>query len=333
LKSLLVTGVPVAYVLRDYSTAVDFGNAGAMSYGGLLAALQRSGFDVRMLSFRDGTGVPPDAALVLVLEPKQEFTPRDATALFDYCKRGGRLFLNYAWGGIVSDMNPTGGQLGQLLGFELSVAPVYHRIPDTNNRSGGRSLDGDDAVARLQLLCNRDHPVTRRMAEVGRPLEVWSAREVRVPAGAPKNITRVPLLQTHGEGWLAAPGDDGFPSNRSPRIGLRAFEVAMALEVPPPVDGNGAPASGARSGQVVVLGGLMANNAGVQAGFGDFVVNTCNWMAERKVLLDIEGSRYEAKFLQLAPQQLQRLGWLLVWGVPGTFLVCGLLVVWLRRRQ
>jgi hypothetical protein len=83
----------------------------------------------------------------------------------------------------------------------------------------------------------------------------------------------------------------------------------------------------------VVIGGLMANNAGVQAGFGDFVVNTCNWMAERKVLLDIEGSRYEAKFLQLAPQQLQRLGWLLVWGVPGTFLVCGLLVVWLRRRQ
>jgi hypothetical protein len=66
--------------------------------------------------------------------------------------------------------------------------------------------------------------------------------------------------------------------------------------------------------------------------FGDLALNICNWMAERRVLLDIQGSRYEAKHLQLQPQQLARVRWLLVWGVPGTFLLLGLAVFFVRRR-
>ena len=65
--------------------------------------------------------------------------------------------------------------------------------------------------------------------------------------------------------------------------------------------------------------------------FGAFALNICNWMTERRVLLDIQGSRYEANHLQLTPQQFDRVWYLLVCGVPGAFLLLGLLV-YLRRR-
>jgi cytochrome c-type biogenesis protein CcmH/NrfF len=51
------------------------------------------------------------------------------------------------------------------------------------------------------------------------------------------------------------------------------------------------------------------------------------------VLLDLKTLGYEAKYLKAGPPELQRVRWLLVWGAPGTFLVAGLVVLWLRRRS
>jgi hypothetical protein len=59
----------------------------------------------------------------------------------------------------------------------------------------------------------------------------------------------------------------------------------------------------------------------------------CNWLVERKVLLGIKSSRYEAKHLALQPPQRGRIFWFLIAGVPGVFLVLGVTVVMLRRRQ
>lgn len=328
LKSLLVQGVPIAYVLRDYSVApgADRHSGTAMGYDAFFGALQKAGFEVRNFSLRDQGAVPADAALVLVLEPNQEFSDRDAEALFAYTQRGGRLFVNYVWGGLAPDLNPTGGKLGELLGYELSKQPVFHRIPD-GGRAGGKGLDGSPGVGTLQLRLSGSHPTTRRLAEARRAFEVGAARWVR-ERGRPQNVNREPLLQTYDDGWLGEPEEpDGFPSYRAPSHQLRPFEVGMALEVQPLDTANGRP------GQVVVIAGHFAINEGMKAGFGDFAVNVCNWMAERRVLLDIQGSRYEAKHMQLQPQQLQRVWWFLVGVVPGTFALLGLVVFFVRRRQ
>ncbi|MCU0866271.1 MAG: Gldg family protein [Planctomycetes bacterium] len=329
IKSLLVQGVPVAYVLRDYSVApgADRHAGTAMGYDSFFVALERAGFELRNLSLRGQGKVPADAALVLVLEPKQEISDRDAEALFAYVQQGGRLLLNYVWAGPVDDMNPTGGKLGELLGYELSTQPVFHLIPDGTGRAGGKGLDGNPGVGTLQLRLSRNHPTTLRLAEGGRSFEVGAAREVR-ERGRPQNVRREPLLQTYDQGWLGVPeGPDGFPSLRAPAIQLRPFEVGMALEVQPEAG------AATRPGQVVVVAGHFAINQGMKAGFGDFAVNVCNWMAERRVLLDIEGSRYEAKFMQLQPQQLERVWWFLCVGVPGAFALLGLVVFFVRRRQ
>jgi hypothetical protein len=331
LKSLLVQGVPIAYVLRDYSSIVDLTGATPSSYSGFVAALQRAGFEVRPMTLRSSEGqVPADASLVIVLEPDQEFSERDADALFGYLQRGGRLFVNYCWSAL-ADRNPTGGRLGELLGYELSRAPVYHLIP--SGRTGGPGLDGNDAVARLQMRVNRTHPTTRRIAENTRPLEVAAARFLKERDGAPVAVRREPLLQTGDQAWLAVIGPDGLPDNRAPNIQRRAYEVAMAFEVPPPAAAPSPATDTARAGQAVIVSGLFANNAGMMAGFGDFAVNVCNWMAERRVLLDIASSGYKANYMQLQPQQIGRVWWFLVAGVPGAFALLGLVVFFVRRRQ
>ena len=327
LKSLLVQGIPVAYVLKEYSPTADFDTPADAGYNAFVAALVKSGFEAKFLSLRDGGGVPVDAALVMVLEPSQEFTDRDAQTLFQYVQRGGRLLVNYAWSG-VDGWNPTGGKLGELLGYELSEQAVFHLIPDQSRRSQGGGFDGDLGVTKLHLLCNKGHPTTRRLAESGRAMEMQYARWVRERAGAPPDQKREPLLSTHEYGWLAVPGADGFPDYRAPKIQLRPFEVALAIEVP-----NAGGDAKARPGQAVILGGMVANNAGMKARFGDFAVNVCNWMTERRELLDLPGDAYQTRQLDVQLPQFLRTSNFLIYGVPGTFLALGFVVVMLRRRQ
>jgi len=327
LKSLLVQGAPVVYLVGQYSPDLDVQSAAGSSYREFVRGLQQAGFDLRDKLDLQTAGVPADAALVIVLEPRREFTDRDAEALFAYVKRGGRLFLNYSWAGL-DDWNPNGGKLGELLGYTVGPQLVCHFIRDVNNRSGGQGYDGP-GVEKLQLQATV-HPVTKRFVQGGRPIEVAAAREVTERSGAPTGARREDLLATGPGGWLAVPGPDG-PDLRAPRAGgFRTITVGMAIEV----EADAAATSGAeppRPGQVVVIGGVFCNNAGMQF-YGDLAFNICNWLTDRRVLMDIRGSRYEAKHFDLTQPQLDRVFLLLVLWVPLAFLAGLGVVVWMRRR-
>ena len=179
------------------------------------------------------------------------------------------------------------------------------------------------------MYVNPQHPTTRRIAQSGRPFEVATARALRERGGAPASVRREPLLRTGDQGWLAALGADGYPSFRAPGAALQSFDVGMAFELDVAPDQQRP--NGPKTGVAVVVSGVFCNNAGM-ALFGDFALNCCNWMAERKALMDLKAPGYEARYLTLQPQQLDRVGWFVVWGVPGVFLLLGF-VVFLRRRQ
>lgn len=325
LKSLLVQGTPIAYVMRGPD--VDLKGAAGNGYADFLAGLGQAGFEVREWKFEGS--VPADASLVIALEPRRDLSDREADALFAWVKRGGRVFLNYGWAGL-PDWNPTGARFGELLGFEIGPSLVCHLIADVGGRAGGRGIDGP-GVEKLQLFANPSHPVTRRTVNAGRSLEIAGAREIKVRDGAPSGMRREPLLRTGPEGWLAAVGPDGRPDLRQPRDRrvLRDFCVGMSIDVDAEPTGNAKEPP--RQGQVVIVSGVFCNNTGLRL-FGDLAFNICNWLTERRVLLDIAGSRYEARHLSLQPQQLTRVRWLLLAGVPGTFLVLGCFVLWRRRR-
>lgn len=330
IKSLLVQGTPVVYVLDGNSQGLDWTNESiGHAYGGLMNALHGLGFETRRLDFSRQRIVPRDAALVLIVEPNVEFSALDAQALFDYVRRGGRLFLNYAWSPIGPDRNPGGGKLGELLGYEVGRPPVFHLIRGTD-RTGGRGLDGDPAVARLELRMNAQHPVTRRLAQSGQPFEVAYARELRPRPNPPDGITIESLLATGKDAWLAQPGGDGRYSYDAPQLGLRDYLVGLAIEVA--ADESAAPdPDGRRPGEVVIVSGSFCNNIGLPM-FGDLAFNICNWMAERKVLMNIQSSQYQPAQLNVTREQVDRVGFFTIWVVPGILLLAGIVVFLLRRR-
>lgn len=322
LKGLLVQGNPIAYVCKSYSSPIlRFDDTSATGYGQLAAALARSGFIVRDLrTGADGLVVPSDASVLIFLEPHRDFLKRDADNVYAFMRRGGGVFLNYAWSAI-PDQNPKGGSFGELLGYELSGQPAFHKIPSPTR--GGRSLDGTSEVANLRLLPNPVNPTTKRWAANGRPLSVYMARAMRERQGAPAGVRRDWLLRTGSEAWLAVPGSDGLPDYRAPNVRLNELLVGMTCEV----DGED---SGRGDGKAVLVSGAFCNN-GLMRFYGDFAVNICNWLARREVLLDIEGARYEVKNLDIKAPQVERIWWLLVLWVPGAFLGLGLFVWWRRR--
>lgn len=330
IRSLLAEGTPTAYVLTGFSPDLQEGDTTGAGYSNLFAALRLAGFDVRPWSAKADPAVPADASVVIVLEPRRNFTDAVADGLHAYVQRGGRVFLNYSWSNL-PDWNPDGGRFGELMGYSLSEQPVYHLIHDARGRTGGRGLSGDIAVTKLQLFVNREHPITARLAEAGTPLEVANAREVRVRPGAPPAVRRMELLRSGNQGWLALPGPDGFPSLFAPQIPLQSFVVGMVFEVDAKLPAD-APPEAPKTGQVVVVSGVFCNNVGMPL-FGDLALNICNWLAQRRVLLDIKTGGYEARYLQVSLPQRERIHRLLVWGVPLTFLAGGLLMVFLRRRQ
>lgn len=331
IKSLLVQGTPVIYFLNSYSKDLDFTNESiGKAYGSLVFALEKLGFETRVLNFARQRVVPRDASLVVVLEPRGEFTALDAQALFEYVRSGGRLFVNYSWSP-QRDWNPTGGKLGELLGYEVGLPAVYHLIRDPAGRTGGRGLDGDPAVAKLELQLNSEHPVTRRLGS--RPMEVANARALQGLPNPPDGVTIEPLLRTGPQAWLARPGPDGYPDLRAPRTRLSQFDVGLAFRVEPPEDPGADPAAGSRPqvGRVVLVSGEFCNNIGLPL-FGDLAFNIMNWLAERDVLLDIQSNRYQPRQMKVQPQQVARVRTLLFQVVPALFLLGGLAVFFVRRR-
>jgi hypothetical protein len=165
--------------------------------------------------------------------------------------------------------------------------------------------------------------VTKRLAS-GRSYEMQSARDLR-ERSLPAGVRVEPLLATGTFGWLAQPGEDGRPDNRAPKnTRLGQFVLGMSIEVDNLV-------AGAPPGRAVVASGVFCNNVGFPM-FGDLAINVCNWMVERSVLLDIAPNEYRVRALQLAPQQLDRVGALLLWQVPGLFFLLGVVVYVIRRR-
>ncbi|HIE71063.1 MAG TPA: hypothetical protein EYP98_13305 [Planctomycetes bacterium] len=134
-------------------------------------------------------------------------------------------------------------------------------------------------------------------------------------------------MATGPEAWLARSAG-GRPDFRSPVGGLHPHVVGIACELDPELDEG--VNSDVRVGRAVIIAGAFCNNKAFPH-FGDLALNICNWMTERKVLLDIATSHYTAKSVDIGPPQLSRIRWLLIGYVPGAFLLMGLFMWWRRR--
>lgn len=331
IKSLLVEGTPTLYVLDGYRTA-SIQDATAFSYSHLMSSLEQEGFKILRLNLAEARAIPADATALALIEPRSEIPETDAELLLAYLRRGGRLFLNVAYVDQPSDWNPTLGTLGQRLGFALGQDLVCNLIPDPNNPKAP-PRHGEHLVQNLTIVdLNPVHPITAAIARAGRYPVVKAAREfIRLEKGVPEDIAVDPsLLRTSRAAWIEertvanGAGDrsvDFYAPNDGKAFAPRCVGAVIDIVA----------REGDRPGHAVVITGNTFVNA-MMSENGDLALNIFQWMAERAALVTVRGERYKPNSLRIAPQQVSRMRWLLILGVPGGMLLLGLVVLWRRSR-
>ena len=323
LKRLLVEGVPKIYFLDGYGSLP--GAAVASSNSEFWAALIEDGFEMAVLDTRGSQGIPADASAVVLLNPTRELLPADAEALYRYLRDGGRVLVSLRYYEQPADWNVTLRGLADRFGFEISRELVCHEVQDPANPSQG--LMGTPQCQNLVAAAmNQAHPVTRPLARQRRYPVFKAGRAIRAVGGEEQGVrVDTSLLRTGPRAWLEQRGNSGVVDYIGPPDAAAYTSRCIGAVID--VDSE----SSERPGHLVVLAGECFDN--LSFGFnGDLALNLFNWMAQREALISIRGQRYVSRKIELTPQQIGRIGWLLVAGVPGSLLALGLFVFWRRTR-
>jgi hypothetical protein len=221
------------------------------------------------------------------------------------------------------DYNVRLRDLGARFGFELSDEMVCHLIPDPSDPA--KSVMGTSECQNLLAVnLNQVHPVTRPLASRQRYPRFKVGREIRAIEGTREGVrVDTSFLRTGPLAWLQPPPVEPYigPSERGAYTS-RCIGAVIDVDAE----------SGDREGHVVVIAAEGFDNNTFQFN-GDLALNLFNWMTQREALISIRGQRYVSHKLELTPQQLDRIGWLLMAIVPGTMLLLGLLVFWRRSRS
>lgn len=316
LKSLLAEGEPIAYVL---ATDANLGDPTQGSYSELLSSLAEEGFQIK------ADRIPPgDNVVLVILEPHYELPARTAEMVVQMLRRGGRVFVCVPWQTIDS-WNPTLDNLGSRLGFTIGQELVCHVIVDPSNPRS--SVAAGEHTPNLQIAdMNAVHPVTRPLLLRRRYPLFKMGREIREVPGADFARVDRSFLRTGPGAWLdqRLPGGDPALQGPNERAAYQSRCIGAVVDVDPEQ-------AGGRPGHLVLVAALGFNNAGFQTN-GDLALNIFNWLVERRELIGIRGKKYVAHKVELTPQQIQRVSWLLIAAVPGALLLLGVIVVWRRSR-
>lgn len=321
IKRLLVEGSPVIYFAQGFGGLRL--EAVAHSYSEMLQSLTDDGFEVRFFDLDKASSVPEDAAVVAIVNPTREIPPQVADVLERYVRSGGRLFVNPIFYEDPRDWNVRLRELGERFGFELSDELVCHVIADPNNPRG--AITGTPQCQNLIAVnLNQVHPVTRPLVLQQRYPRFKIGREIRAIEATREGVrVDTSFLRTGPGAWLQ-------PSPVEPYVGPADPSAYTSRCIGAVIDVDAD--SGDRDGHVVVIAAEGFDNATFQFN-GDLALNLFNWMTQREALISIRGQRYVSHKLELAPQQLGRIGWLLMGFVPGGMLLLGLFVFWRRSRS
>ena len=169
--------------------------------------------------------------------------------------------------------------------------------------------------------------MTAPLLRQGRYPRFKVGRAISGPEGAGPDGVRVQtyFVRTGPWAWLEPRLANGMVDYIGPQD--RAAYGSKSIGAIVDVDAD----NGAQTGHVVLITAEGFDNLSFQFN-GDFALNLFNWMTEREALISIRGKRYLSHRLELAPQQVDRIGWLLIAGVPGVLLLLGLFVMYRRSR-
>jgi hypothetical protein len=287
----------------------------------LTSELSMRNFELDRLEIRMARKIPDDAALLLIIRPTTPFDPLEEELLREYlAKRAGRVLL-------LIDPQADEHGLGDLLfdwGLRADRAVVWDAGPSGQSDGGG-----------LFLKRFAKHPVTAALHDQVLPVSFGFSRPVRLnPSRASdESLTVTPLIATNDTAW----GELNFtqsPPQYDPGIDLRGGENLTVAAASERVGAKAGLNFSVPRGRIVAIGcaDFVANSRISASGNMTLVLSSINWLVDRDAQVSIAPRPIETFQLALSQQDLLRLRYTLLFGLPGAAALLGLLVYWTRRR-
>ncbi|KIG18141.1 gliding motility protein GldF [Enhygromyxa salina] len=282
-------------------------------YAHLRDLLRDANLETKLADLGDDAALA-ECDVLLIAGPTGVFAADEVAAIRRFAARGKDLLIlagaKYVPGKpMLADhgLEPLTAEYGIHFGDRLVVDP--HEVPGGTSKVGFTVVEGwaDHAAVRSLVL---------------QPVALFEVRELWVDGDA------VALASCSEQGWAES--------------GLLEFQLSGKLDPSDDGDRRGpipVAAAGVRgdSRLVVVASDHFALNAWLREDVAyshnrDLILNLIGWLTQREVLMGIRPRDREHVKLVLLPEQLQRMTWMCLFGLPGFAIGLGLLVLW-RRRQ
>jgi ABC-2 type transport system permease protein len=287
-------------------------------YAHLADLLRRSSLTVQAADLQT-PGALDVCDVVLVAGPRGAWPKAHVDALARYAEAGGDLLV--LSGAVIL---PGTDRLVQH-GFEPLLASYGIELRDRVVLDPHPMPGGAPLLAFTLVEGWADHPAVRSL--VGRPVSFVVVREM-VLAGSPDAVPPEPLFVAPETAWA----ESDIAAIRSG--GEVGFDADVDVQGPIPIA-----AAGQRGGSrlVVIASDQFAFNAYFREDVAydhgrDLVLNSVGWLTERRSLLGIRARSREHVKLVLLDEQLSRMIWVCLAGLPGFAIALGFWVLWRRRR-
>jgi ABC-type uncharacterized transport system involved in gliding motility auxiliary subunit/ABC-type transport system involved in multi-copper enzyme maturation permease subunit len=302
-------------------------------YSEAAAALENENFVVRVLQLARGSGVPHDAALVVVGGPRTDFLPEELTALDDYLQKGGRLLLM---------IDPIAAPNLTAFLAKYGVTLTEDLVYDPENR-----LFGGDALSPIVSLYNTGVPIVRDF-HVNTIFSLARSVEPAEPPPSP-TITVAPFCRTGPGSWARFSPTATAPATALDFEGAKArpgpISVAVAATIKLDNNTNGgtdaeqSADTSERAARIVVYGDsdFISNARLSLLGNKDLLLNTVQWLAGEEQLITQrpkdETIAPKLSNVYLTAQQSRVLFWLAAVVEPILVLAVGAVVVVYRKQR
>ncbi len=310
----LSKGKRIAYMLTGHGEASARGNEDEFKLGEFKRILRDQNYEVKDFGIESGstTGVPDDAAMVILAAPERTMLPEEAKTLGRYVDAGGALLV-YA--------DPGRDRMTDLMSH-IGITIGEHPLANATKyavKSGG-------VVDRANLATNRygSHPAVSTLSKfasrAGMIFLTTAALNETTGATAPGPAKYTPLVRSFDDTWEDADGDYEPSAGEAKKTHV----LAMAVEGPE-----------AHPYRVIVVGDVTSASDFLTkrfAGNFQFILDASRWLIGDE---DLAGEVNNEEDVRIEHTREEDTIWFysLIFGIPFLVLAAGAVVTTRRRRK
>lgn len=311
----LLTGQKTVYFVEGHGER-DPKGTGRDGYSDLEKEFENENYDVKTLTLMQSLKIPSNCALLVIAGPRTDYLPAETDAIGKYVQDGGRLLALLDAGAKLPNLSKL------LAGWDVTMKDDL--VIDMNPVA---QIFGTQPTMPL-IIKYGSSPITQPLARTATLFPLTRSFQVGSGGSAITDALCLTTDQSYGvAGFNPSMHEVRFRPGKDYKGPLT---VAVSVSLSPPA---GTSAAKKPQGRAVVTGtSLLAANdyLGFQ-GNRDLVMNMVNWLTSEESLISIRPKGKEHQHLEMNAQQMRRVFYLGVLGLPLVIILVGAGVWWGRR--